>query len=233
MHVPKVFDRFEMKMMKDYHDLYLLVDVFEKFRNASLKKYGLCANHYLSSKTLSWVGILSMIKVKAELISDVDTYFFFEKGMKVGPCDISKRYSQASNNYLKVHEPKQESKHIIYLDRNNLYGYAMSKFLTTGGFEWIDPKEFDLNRCSSNSSTGCVLEVNLEYTIELHVLRNNNPLAVDEIEIEKEMLSNYQSTIADFHKIPICTVKTLLPNVFDKEIMCFIMKTWGFFGGWN
>ena len=37
MHVPKVFDRFEMKMMKDYHDLYLLVDVFEKFRNASLK----------------------------------------------------------------------------------------------------------------------------------------------------------------------------------------------------
>ena len=101
----------------------------------------------------------------------------------------------------------------------------MSKFVTTGGFEWIDPKEFDLNGYSSNSSTGCVLEVNLEYTIELHVLRNNNPLAVDEIEIEKEMLSNYQSTIADFHKIPICTVKTLLPNVFDKEIMCFIMKT--------
>ena len=228
MHVPKVFDRFEIKTMKDYHGLYLLVDVFQKFRNASLKKYGLCPNHYLSSTTLSWDTILSMIKVKPELISDVDTYFFFEKGMKVGLCHISKRYSQASNNYLKSHEPKQEWKHIIYLDRNNLYGFAMSKFVTTGGFEWIDPKEFDLNGYSSNSSTGCVLEVNLEYTIELHVLRNNYPLAIDKIEIKKEMLFNYQSTIVDFHKIPIGTVKTLLSNVFDKTNMSFIMKTWGF-----
>ena len=37
-----------MKTMKDYHDLYLkcnvllLADVFEKFRNNSLKIYGLC-----------------------------------------------------------------------------------------------------------------------------------------------------------------------------------------------
>ena len=38
----------EMKAMKDYHDLYLkcdvslLADVFEKFRNNSLKNYRLC-----------------------------------------------------------------------------------------------------------------------------------------------------------------------------------------------
>ena len=30
---------------------------------------------------------------------------------------------------LKLFDLKQESKHIIYLDTNNLYGYAMSKFL--------------------------------------------------------------------------------------------------------
>ena len=39
-------NNFEMKMMKDYHDLYLecdvllLADVFEKFRNNSIKNYG-------------------------------------------------------------------------------------------------------------------------------------------------------------------------------------------------
>ena len=142
-------------------------------------------NHYLSSTTLSWDANHSMIKVKPGLVSDADTYFLFEKGMKVGLCDISKGYSQVSNNYLKSYEPKQESKHIIYLDRNNIYGYALSKFLIAGGFEWIDPKEFDLNGYSSNSSAGCVLEVNLEYTIELHVLRNNYPLAVDKVEIKK------------------------------------------------
>ena len=50
-HVDKVWDRFEMKTMKDYHSLYLkwdvllLANVFEKFRNSSLKSYGLCPSH--------------------------------------------------------------------------------------------------------------------------------------------------------------------------------------------
>ena len=32
----------------------------------------------------------------------------------------------------------------IYLDTNNLYSYAMLKFLPTTGFKWIDPRKFDL-----------------------------------------------------------------------------------------
>ena len=67
-------------------------------------------------------------------------YLFFEKGMGVRVSYISNRYSKANNNYLKSYDPKQESKHIIYLDANNLYGYAMSKFLPTNGYKWIDPR---------------------------------------------------------------------------------------------
>ena len=43
----------------------------------------------------------------------------------------------------------------------------MSKFLTTSGFKSIHPKEFDLNKYISNSSKGCVFEVDLEYPEEL------------------------------------------------------------------
>ena len=43
-------------------------------------------------------------------------------------------------------------KHIIYLDANNLYGYAMPKVLPIRGFKWIDPKKFGLNKFTSNSS---------------------------------------------------------------------------------
>ena len=93
-------------------------------------------------------------------------YLFFEKGMRVGVSYISKRYSKANNKYLKSFDPKQESKHIIYLEANNLYAYAMSKFLPTSGFKWIDPKDFDLSKYSSKSSKGCVLEVYLEYPKE-------------------------------------------------------------------
>ena len=42
----------------------------------------------------------------------------------------------------------------------------MSKFLPTIGFRWRDPIEFDLNKYTSNSSAGCVLEVDLEYPKE-------------------------------------------------------------------
>ena len=60
-HVLKVWNKSEMKTMKDYHDLYLkchvllLADVFEKFRNNSLKNYGFCPSHYFSTNLkLGW-----------------------------------------------------------------------------------------------------------------------------------------------------------------------------------
>ena len=49
------------------------------------------------------------------------------------------------------------------------YGYAMSKFLPTSGFKWIDPKNVDSSKYSSNSFKGCALEVDLEYPKELHM----------------------------------------------------------------
>ena len=83
--------------------------------------------------------------------------------MRGGVSYIFNRQSKAKNQYLKSCESKQKLKVIIYLDTNNLYGYTMSKFLPTSGFKCIDPKENDLNKYTSNSSKGCVLEVHLEY----------------------------------------------------------------------
>ena len=209
--------------MKDYHDLYLkcdfllLADVFEKFRNNSLKNYGLCPSHYLSTPALSWDAMLNMTKVEPELISDPDMYIFFEKVMRGGVSYISNRYSKANNKHLKSYDPKQESKHIIYLGANNSYGYAMSKFLPTSGFKWIDPKNFNLNKYTSNSSRGCVLQVNLEYPKQLRKLQNGYPITPDKTEIKKEMLSDYQLKIVDHYNIPIGNVKKLVPNFFYKE----------------
>ena len=134
-----------------------------------------------------------MTKVELGLITDSDMYIFFEKGIRIWVPYISSRYSKDNNKYLKSYDTKQESKHIIYLDANNLYGYAMSKFLPTSGFKWIDLKEFDLNNYTSNSSKGCILKVSLEYPKELWELHNDYPLAPDKIEIKKEILCDYQN----------------------------------------
>ena len=46
----------------------------------------------------------------------------------------------------------------------------MPKFLPTSALKWIDPKDFDSNKYSSNSSKVCVLEVDLEFLKELREL---------------------------------------------------------------
>ena len=78
-----------METMKDYHDLYLkcdvlvLADVFEKFRNNSLKNYGLCPSHYLSALAFSWDAMLNMTKVKLDIFTDSEMYIFYEKVREV------------------------------------------------------------------------------------------------------------------------------------------------------
>ena len=114
-----VWNTFHMKTIKHFDDLHLKCDVlllanaFKKFRNNSLKSYGLCLSRYLSAPALSWDVILYMTKVKLELIPDDDMYLFFEKGMRDGVSYISKRYSEANYMYLKSNDPKQNP-NILY-----------------------------------------------------------------------------------------------------------------------
>ena len=93
----------------------------------------------------------------------------------------------------------------------------MSRFFPIGGLKWIDPKECGLNKYTSKSSKGFVLEVDFEYPKEFRELHNNYLLAPDKTEIKREMLSEYPLKIGDLCNIPIVNVKKLVPNFFDKE----------------
>ena len=99
----KMWDKFEMKNMGDYHDNYfkkdvlLLADVFEKFIKTCLKYYELDPCHYFSSPALSWDAMLKMTDAKLEKISDIDKHLFIEKGLRGGISYISKRYTKANN----------------------------------------------------------------------------------------------------------------------------------------
>ena len=81
----KVWDKFDIKDMGDYHDHYLkkdvllLADVFEKFIGTCLKYYGLDPCHYFSSPGLSWDAMLKMTDIKLEKIYDIDKYLFIKK----------------------------------------------------------------------------------------------------------------------------------------------------------
>jgi len=81
---------------------------------------------------------------------------------------------------METFNKKQKSTFIKYLDANNLYGWAMSQKLPTGGFKWLCDKEI-----ASWKKHPCILEVDLEYPGELHDLHNSYPLAPERLMINK------------------------------------------------
>ena len=104
---------------------------------------------------------------------------------------------------------------------NNLYGHAMSQYLSYANFKWvksIDKVEQKLMRIKKDSSTGYVLEVDLEHPQELHDIHNDYPLAPEKINIPKEWLSKYCLKIANAHNITTGAVKKLVPNLMNRII---------------
>ena len=66
----KEYEMFLTFAINHGHDIYLrydgllLADVFESFKNGSLKNYWSCPSHYASLPALNWDAILYTIKVK-------------------------------------------------------------------------------------------------------------------------------------------------------------------------
>ncbi|XP_078355713.1 uncharacterized protein LOC144640434 [Oculina patagonica] len=225
-HAKNVWKTFKIKNMGEYHDLYLksdvllLADVFESFRKTCLKYYKLDPCHYFSSPGLSWDSMLKMTDIKLELMTDIDMYQFIEKGMRGGISYIANRYGKANNKYMKEYDENSASKYIMYLDANNLYGWAMSQYLPTGGFRWLTQKQIDetnLAKYKEDSNKGLILEVDLEYPNELHNLHNDYPLGAEKVKVTKDMLSDYCKTIAEKYNISTGLVHKLIPTLNNKE----------------
>ena len=83
---------------------------------------------------------------------------------------VTQRCSAANNKYVEGYDLMQVSKY-LYLDANNLYGWAMSQTLPCRGFEWMSPKELHLENIMSilnKGPRGCFVLVTLEYLQILH-----------------------------------------------------------------
>ena len=203
-HTNKVWETFQMKTMRDYHNLYqktdvlLLADVFERFRDICLYHYELDPAWYFTAPGLAWDACLKMTQVELELLSDQDMLLMVEKGIRGGVSMISTRHGKANNKYMtkdrdgEEYDPSKPSTYILYLDANNLYGWAMSKRLPTDGFQWMTP--WQLENWMYHT---CIVEVDFEYPLDLHDLHNDYPLAPNHLRMG--------------------TVEKLIPNLHGKE----------------
>ena len=131
--------------MGEYHDLYLRTDVillanlFELFRPICLENYGLDPSHFYTAPGLAWKACLKKTGIRLELLLDPDMLLMFEREIRGLIMQSFHRWAAANNPYMgSEHDPSRSTKYLQYLDANNLYGWAMSQPLPTGGFCWID-----------------------------------------------------------------------------------------------
>ena len=112
---------------------------------------------------------------------------------------------------MKNYDLTKPSIYISYFDMNNLYGWAMSRYLPYGGLKWLKNLDnFDVNSISENSPIAFILKV--EYSEELHVLHDDYPLAPEKLKIPYDTFSDYCKTIADEYEIKVGDVMKLIPN---------------------
>ncbi|GFX60351.1 uncharacterized protein TNCV_4741071 [Trichonephila clavipes] len=156
-----------------------IVYLFENFRKICMQTYKLDPCWYFTTPALSWDAMLLHTKVAIELFTDYDMLLFIEKGVRGGISQCCNRYAIANNRYMSNFNPDDEIKYLMYLDANNLYGYAMSKYLPLKDFVWSDNDltEQDILNLSDESDVGYILEVDLEYPSDLHDKHSDFPLA--------------------------------------------------------
>ena len=169
-HARRVWKEFGLKDLGEYHDLYLktdvilLANVFEEFRKVCLKNYGLDPAHFYTAPGLAWKACLKKTRIRLELLLDPDMLLTFERGIRGGITQSINRWAKANNPYMgSEFDPDEKTNYLQYLDANNLYGWAMSQPLPTGGFRWVDIKPDKSSKLAKRKSKGYLLEVDVRY----------------------------------------------------------------------
>ena len=201
-HAQNVWKEAKCETFGDYHDLYLKIDVliladsFQYFRMSMKKVCGLDPANYITLPSYAFDVAKKMTKVKLELFHEgqEDMHEFVQRWMRGGNSMAPRRIARANFPGMKGYDKRKANKWILYLDANNLYGWAMSQYLPTGGFRWLDLNNLpDVRSISPTARRGSAWEVKLEYPDELHPLHTDFPLCPERQVVKRAKLSPHQN----------------------------------------
>ena len=118
----------------------------------------------------TWKPCLKLTNTKLDFIKDKNLLLLLENNIRGGISSVmGDRHVQSDEN-----------KQILYIDANNLYGWAMSQYLPTGEFEILplNPCDYtdnynleqlveDLLQIPDDNENGFSIECDLEYPAEI------------------------------------------------------------------
>ncbi|XP_075231719.1 uncharacterized protein LOC142330379 [Lycorma delicatula] len=181
----EIWQRFNIKTLGEYSDLYLkcdvllLADVFESFRSLCMREYQLDCAYYYTAPGFAFDAMLLKTKIELDLITDYDKHMFIERGIR-GGITTCEKHAVANNAYVKVYKADLLTNYLMYIDANNLYGWAMCKRLPYKDFRWLSDVELMtalevVLKTEHESERGYILEVDIEYPASLHEEHNDLP----------------------------------------------------------
>ena len=92
----------------------------------------------MSAPGLASRACFKKAEVELELFTNIDMLLMAEKRIRGGICQAIHSYAKANNKYMKNYDKNIKSSYLMYLDANNLYGWAMSQKLSGNSFEWVE-----------------------------------------------------------------------------------------------
>lgn len=204
-HALRVFDRFELDNLGQYHDVYLmldvllLTDVFESFRDTTFSDIGLDPARFVSlpglgkesnlrkhPNIIDCNGIERPFEVKLFEEKQGDMHLFCKNAIRGGISLISGRLLKGNDMYQ-----------IVYVDANNLYGWAMSQWIPTGDYRWWNEWECQIATharilsLTDDGDKGYLFEVDLHIPPEIHDKLRDYPIAPTRECVRPQDLSPY------------------------------------------
>lgn len=141
-----------------------------------------------------------------------------ESAVRGGMSVVTSKHAKANNPLIDGYNPEEPTSHCIYLDANNLYGWAMSQKMPFDNHRWLSREEIDelnIQNIEDDADEGYILEVDLEYPPNLHDLHNDFPLAPVSRAVTPEEWSPYTKELAEnFHHVS--TTPKLIGDLHSK-----------------
>ena len=201
----EIIKKYDLKNGQELTKLYLkmdvlqLTDVFENFVEKSTLEYGINPLYSYSLPGYTWKAGLKLTNIRLDFIKDKQLLLLLENNIRGGISSVmGPRYIESNENTK-----------LLYIDANNLYGWAMSQYLPTGDFKKMrscheamqydstlmnEIKEDILNTPDDNEF-GYFIECDLEYPAEIKEKTENFPLRPYQTTADPNLFSEYMNSV--------------------------------------
>ena len=146
-------------------DVVLLVDVFEKFIKVSTNEFKINPLYCVSLPGYTWQCGLKHTNVNLQTLQDKDMILLIENNIRGGISSVMGDRCVKSDDKKKV----------LYIDANNLYGWAMSEYLPFDEIKFVNVSIDEILNTPDDCEIGVFVEVDLKYPDEIEQKTKNFP----------------------------------------------------------